>query len=318
MSRLLHAFLLALLPAISLADVVVPDTPAGRAFSAFLDTINRADAEHQGAFLQDHPSWMTLESLADWSAGTGGYELLEVSSSDPTNLFFRVKQKRWAVEEVGRLEVSAADPKALEVLGMWRIPAGARFEPSTLDEATRARVIKFAAAAYESSYVDPGIGRQMAAALRKSAARGEYRAVRYGDILASKLTKQLRQVSHDQHVEVRFRYFVPRAESPAEQTGEAGRRRDVGSWYLGSPAPGEPRPEGAAAARFGRFVGGLGALAHGAHRKRRRGCCFDGRGRRLDNGAIAVASSALQHRLRSDRPGIGRRALRASYRTPEA
>jgi hypothetical protein len=202
----------------------IPDSPAGHAFSAWLVAINGADPASQESFLTAHPSWMTLESLAKWSAGTGGYELLEVYSSDPTNVFFHVKQRRSAVEEVGRLQVSAAQPERLEALGAWRMPAGAKFAPVTLDEATRARVIEFAAREFVSSYVDPEIGKKMSVALREYQTRGEYRDMRYGDVFAKKLTGELRKISNDKHVEVRFSYFVKPAESPASQAEGESRR----------------------------------------------------------------------------------------------
>src|SRR3982751_2173799 len=113
----------------------IPDTPAGHAFGAWLDVLNSGDRTRSEAFLRTYKSWMTTESIADWSAGTGGYDLVEIPSSSRTNIFFRVKQRRWGVEEIGRMEVSASDPVALESLDVWRLPAGARFETNTLEAA---------------------------------------------------------------------------------------------------------------------------------------------------------------------------------------
>lgn len=207
--------LLAALPALSLADATVPDTPAGRAFSAWLDAINNPDRAHQQAFLDAHPSWMTVDALADWSAGTGGYELLEVRSNKPNNLFFHVKQRKWPVEEAGRLQVSAAGPQ-IELLGAWRMPPGAKFEPVTLDDASRAKVVERTAALLEEYHVDPAIGRKLAADLRKRAARGEYRGIAYADHLAKQLTADLRETGNDKHLEVRSSHFVLPAGLPAQ------------------------------------------------------------------------------------------------------
>jgi hypothetical protein len=82
----------------------IPDKPAGQAFSAWLDVINSADLARQESFLKAYPSWLTVDSLAKWSADVGSYELLEVIANNPTNVFFRVRQKRWNVEEVGSLK----------------------------------------------------------------------------------------------------------------------------------------------------------------------------------------------------------------------
>jgi Peptidase family S41/N-terminal domain of Peptidase_S41 in eukaryotic IRBP len=217
-------FLLAALPAFSLAaDVPVPDTPAGRALSAWLDAFNSGEPARLEAFIREHPSWMKPDYLAKWRADVGGYDLLELSASDATNVFFHLKQKSSAVEEVGRLQVDAKAPASIKVLGLWRMSAGAKFAPITLDEPARARVVKDVAAAYEGAYLDPAIGRKMADTLREQQSRGEYRAITYGDWLAKKLTEDLRAISNDKHVGVRFDYFVltgtaaQRAEAEAQQ-----------------------------------------------------------------------------------------------------
>jgi hypothetical protein len=216
--------LLALWPALSLADATVPDTPAGRALAAWLDVINHPERARQEAFLKAFPSWMNPDELTEWSSGTGGYDLLEVSSSDPANVFIHVKQRRWAVEEVGRLEVSTTDLTAIETLGLWRMPPGAKFDPITLDDPARARVIEIAAGHFGESYVDAGIARKMAAALRKNLGRGDYRNARYGDAFARRLTEELQEISHDKHVELRFNHFTRPADSMRAKPEEEARR----------------------------------------------------------------------------------------------
>jgi hypothetical protein len=201
----------------------IPDTPAGHAFGAWLEAIN-GDRAQQESYLRAHPSWLNLEGIAEWSADTGGYQLLEVSSNEPTNVFFHVRQRRWAVEEVGRMHVSATPAAALQWLEVRRLPSGARFDPVTLDAATRAGVVDRTARLLAAFHVDPAIGKSLSTALRKRAARGEYRALRYGDELARKLTEDLRALGHDQHLEVRFRYFVEPVGVPAKNADDEARR----------------------------------------------------------------------------------------------
>jgi hypothetical protein len=194
----------------------LPDTPAGQALGEFLDALNGANAAKRESFIRAYPSsGMTLDEMTRWSTDTGGYDLLEVYSNERTNVFFRVKARTNGYEEIGRLQVKASTPTEIVVLGAWRVPAGARFEPITLDDAARTRVVEFAANTFDRSYVDPRIGKLMADDLRKRAARGEYRAMLYGDAFAKSLTRQLREISHDKHLEVRFSYGVPPAESAA-------------------------------------------------------------------------------------------------------
>jgi hypothetical protein len=93
--------LLALLPALSFADVSPPDTPSGRVLDAWLDAFNSDDGTRVDGFIKAHaPSW-NPNRTARWRAETGPYELLEVYSNDKSNVFFRVKAQATAVEEVG-------------------------------------------------------------------------------------------------------------------------------------------------------------------------------------------------------------------------
>jgi hypothetical protein len=79
--------LLALLPAPSLAGVSAPDTPAGRAFGAWLDSFNSTDGARVEGFIKMHAPWMSPDDTAKWRSETGGYDLLEVYSNDKMNVF---------------------------------------------------------------------------------------------------------------------------------------------------------------------------------------------------------------------------------------
>ncbi len=192
---------------------VMPDTPAGRALSAWLDAFNSGDRARRESFNNTYGA--QLDDDMSWRAETGGYDLLEVDANDRTNVFFRVKQRSSAVEEFGRIQVSATAPVKLAVLDVRRIPAGAKAEPVVLDAADRARVVGQVAGLLDRFHVDPKIGKTLSTAVRKRAARGDYRPFTYGDELASKLTADLREVGQDKHLEVRFRYFIQAVQSPA-------------------------------------------------------------------------------------------------------
>jgi hypothetical protein len=61
-------------------------------------------------------------------------------------------------------------------------------------------------------HVDPTIGKTLSTAVRMRAARGDYRSLTYGDEFAIKLTKDLREIGRDRHLEVRFSYVVQSTE----------------------------------------------------------------------------------------------------------
>lgn len=192
---------------------VIPDTPAGHALGAWLDAFNSGDLARKESFNNTYGA--QLDDDLSWRAETGGYDLLEVHANDRTNVFFRVKQRSSAVEEFGRIQVSATAPVKLAVLDVRRIPAGAKAEPVVLDDADRARVVGQVAGLLDHFHVDPKIGKTLSMAVRKRAARGDYRPLAYGDELANKLTADLREVGQDKHLEVRFRYFIQPVEPPA-------------------------------------------------------------------------------------------------------
>jgi len=218
---------LVVLPALSLADVSVPDTPAGHVLDTWLDAFNSDDRVRVDAFIKAYaPSW-NPDNTAKWRVETGAYELLEVYSNDKTNVFFRVKARTTAAEEVGWLKVSEAEPATVERIGTWRIPAGATVDPVPLDAAARHRLVERVADAFESFYVYPETGRRISAALRAHEKRGEYRSMHYGIDLARKLTEDLREISHDRHVEVRFSFFVRPAQSSEHQPAAESRRLDA-------------------------------------------------------------------------------------------
>jgi len=216
--------LLALLPVLSLADVSVPDTPAGRALSAWLDAFNSGERAREESFIETHASGWDLDWMVKWRAETGGYDLLEIYANDPANVFFRIKARVNAVEEVGRLTVSTTEPAAVGEFGTWRVPAGAKVDVVAPDTKTRAKVIERVASLFDEFYVFPDVAKKMSAALRRHQSRGDYDAIRYGQDLARKLTEHLREVSQDKHAEVRFSFVVQADGAPNPDPAAEARR----------------------------------------------------------------------------------------------
>jgi len=222
--RLILVVLLVAITGLARAAALPPDTPAGQVLAAWLDAMNSDDRVRQESFIKAYPTFGTLDDLAKWRSGVGGYELLEIYPSEATNVFFRVKQKSWPVEEAGRLEVSTGKPASIAALEVWRVPDGAKFEPAMLDETARARVIDRVADSLRAFHVDAATGKQLAASLRQHAAQGDYRDMRFIDSFARKLTDDLRAVGHDPHLEVRFNYFDLPAGKPERNPAEEAKR----------------------------------------------------------------------------------------------
>jgi hypothetical protein len=203
----------------------IPDTPAGHVLAEWLDAFNSGDGARAESFVKTHAQWIGLESIMRWRTETGGYDLLAIHSSDQMDVVFRVKARTGAEEEIGRISVKATEPWVVTELGTWRIPAGAKFEPVTLDAAARARLVDSVAGILDSLYVYPETARQMAAAVRARERRGEYHSIVDGEDFARKLTTALRDVSHDKHVEVRFSFVAQPADLKHPEDESAARRR---------------------------------------------------------------------------------------------
>jgi hypothetical protein len=217
--------LLALLPLLSLADVSVPDTPAGRALGAWLDAFNSGEPARVESFIKTHASGMNSDWIVKWQAETGRYDLLEIYPNDPATVFFRIKAQANAVEEVGRLTMSVTDPGTVADFATWRIPAGAKVDVVAPDAKARAELIGRVAGLIDEFYVFPEVAKKMTAALRKHGRRGDYDSIRYGQDLARKLTEDLREISRDKHAEVRFSFVVqPPEGTPNKDPAKEARR----------------------------------------------------------------------------------------------
>lgn len=226
-TRSFIAVLLSALPLLALADgsaPSIPDTPAGHAFAAWLYAFNSGNRAGEEEFVKTY-SWKTdLDGDMRWRAETGGYDLLDIYTNDQTHILFRLKARANGGEEIGTIQVSAAEPRVLTELGTYRIAAGSRFEAVTFDDATRARVIDQVTGVLNDYYVFPETAQKMSAALRKRKTSRDYRAIRDGRDFARQLTWDLQEVSHDKHLEVRFSYVVLAADLSRRNPGDESKR----------------------------------------------------------------------------------------------
>jgi hypothetical protein len=90
-----------------------------------------------------------------------------------------------------------------------------------LDAAERQRVVDKAIADLKQHYVYPELAQKMAEALLTKENRGEYDAITDGDIFAHQLTKQMRDVSHDMHLDLVYSQdLLPPQPTETKQTPE--------------------------------------------------------------------------------------------------
>jgi hypothetical protein len=192
---------------------LIPDTPAGHTLALWLEAFNSGERAGLESFINTYfPG--RLEAVVHLRTVSGGYDLLSIEASEPTDLTFRVKEKASSNQLIGRIKVVDAEPAVISYLRLLPVPPGARFEKLTLDSSKRARLIDEAARILDEFYVFPDTAKKAATALRARERQGKYKDIVDGDDFATRLTDDLQEVSHDKHLRVRFSPVLQPAGEP--------------------------------------------------------------------------------------------------------
>lgn len=105
-----------------------------------------------------------------------------------------------------------------------RVPAqqgGPRQPDMTIDAAARKEVVENLIKRLNDAYVFPDTAAKMEQAIRAASARGEYEQITSAEQFAERLTADLRAVSHDKHLGVRYSAKpLPQDLNPKEPTAE--------------------------------------------------------------------------------------------------
>ncbi len=213
-----------LLPGISTAATsgpAIPDTPAGRTLGSWLDAFNSGDSARIKAFDDAHAPWLTLDRATGLREHSGGYELVSIGKSEKLWITFSAREKATATPISGSLVVKPDDPNAISLLLLN--PAGPEPNVVTLTEGERDQVINDAAKLLAEFYVFPDMGQKMAAALGTQQKRRDYREITNGEVLATRLSDDLRAISHDKHLSVHFSWDVV----PPDPTDKPNQKRDT-------------------------------------------------------------------------------------------
>lgn len=195
---------LVLLLAPAWAQPVIPDTPAGRVFAAWLEAFNSGDRARMDAYYQRYEPSQSAESMLPFRANTGGFDLIAIDKSERLHLEVRVKERKGETTAIGRLDIKDAEPAQVERFVLRAIPRGASLSDFKMEPGVRPRVIDGAIANLNEFYVFPDIAKKMEEALRARQQRGDYDSVTDGDRFANMLTEHLQEVSHDKHLRVTF------------------------------------------------------------------------------------------------------------------
>jgi hypothetical protein len=197
------------------AEVTIPDTPAGRTLSVWLEAFNSGDRARLDEYYKKYEPEKHADDVMDFRGRVGGFELLSIEKSSPLRIVFLLKERNSDTRALGKLQVTGADPLRVTSSEINAIAPGTAVIGYDIDAATRARVIDGAIAKIDEFYVFPDMAKKMAIAVRARAKRGEYDSVTDGNAFAKLLTENFRDVSHDKHLFVTFSPIRLPEESPA-------------------------------------------------------------------------------------------------------
>ncbi len=217
--------LLVLLAAVCLRaqTPAIPDTPAGRVLSAWLDAFNSGDKGRLQAYLAEHDRSNSLDRMMAFRDQTGGFELIGIGKSEPLRIEFRVKEKGSPTVGAGMLSVKESSPGEVAEFDLRAIPPGVTEADLTrkIDPATRARVVEGAAAKLDEYYVFPEAAKKMGELIRTRLKEGAYDRIDDAGEFARTLTSDLRSVSHDKHLRVGFNPApIPKEQPKPDQARE--------------------------------------------------------------------------------------------------
>jgi retinol-binding protein 3 len=197
------------------AQIAIPDTPAGHVLHLWLEVFNSGDRGQIENYVKTTDQSQSVDGMMAFHNQTGGFELLSIESSEPTHIRFRVKEKNSSTTGIGNLVVNQETPLIVKTFSVRALPPGAVPVNVNLDAALRKQVIEGVNAKLAEFYVDLGLAKQMEDALEAREKSGEYDSITDGDTFAARLTKDLRAVSHDKHLGVNFNPFkMPQREGP--------------------------------------------------------------------------------------------------------
>jgi hypothetical protein len=184
--------------------VAIPDTPAGRVLQAWLDAFNSGDGPRIEAYCKKYADPNPPERMIAFAKNLGGFDLVAIRASEPRRISVQLKEKNGPTMAVGRLAVGDGEPAHITDFNLRRIPPGMRPEDLDIkvDAAVRTRILDGIATRLTEFYIYPDLAKKMIDALRAHQKKGEYDAISDGDSFASRLTQDLRAVSHDGHLRI--------------------------------------------------------------------------------------------------------------------
>ncbi|HEY6851290.1 MAG TPA: S41 family peptidase [Terracidiphilus sp.] len=209
------------------ADASIPNTPAGQALQAFFDAFNSGDHNRIAAYVKQYDPTNNTDGLVSFSGQSGGFNFVSVVQSAPDRLTFLVHGRGDGIDAYGVLQLAGTTPPQVKRLNIRALPPGAKLEDIQLDAAIRQKTIDAIGKQLTEHYVYPDVATKMIQSVHEHQEHGDYNSITDGNEFADALSRDLRSVSHDQHLFVGYDPYLtpevagfptgPHEPSPAEQ-----------------------------------------------------------------------------------------------------
>ncbi|MEO8700050.1 MAG: S41 family peptidase [Kofleriaceae bacterium] len=184
---------------------IIPDTPAGRTMTAWLDAFNSGDVARMYEFADRHKDPMRAW-ITNLRERTGGFDPVEIEQSQPRSITLVVKEKTSTAQQIGFLRVADGDPAIMEIFTFVDVPPGmtAADIRTEIDADTPRRIVDAIGKTLNAQYVYPALAKKMAQALHAHLEHGDDQAIATGPELAFVLTHLLQEVGRDRHLRVEW------------------------------------------------------------------------------------------------------------------
>lgn len=193
---------------------VIPDTPAGRVFHAWLDAYNAADSARLEAYARQHEPAMSVHTQLVFRAQTGPWDVASVERSDFRHLEVTLRTRsdsaRYSssITMYGVIDLAdTATPRArttFTLVGTGAAPPVRRIRAAQRAEATDSLAAKVA-----RNYVFSDVAQRIADSLRARRARGAYDDYTTEIRFAERLNGDLRELGGDRQLGVEYAWRVP-------------------------------------------------------------------------------------------------------------
>ena len=123
------------------AQAAIPETPAGRAFRAWMEAVNSGDRAKIESYKANVNPMESVDILMEISKDSGGFDLISIEDSEKLSITFRVKERATSRIGIGHVQVSDSEHPIVEAFELRPIPPGAVIENTKLGVADRNRVM---------------------------------------------------------------------------------------------------------------------------------------------------------------------------------